>query len=77
MLIREDGDQLIDEHAKNYAANPFVYYGFNKRKNFGRDALEKLAVKKNSEYKVALLYNNLTGERLAVFPGQNQNQQAI
>jgi len=50
--------------AINYPKNPFYYYGYNSKPNFGIDKLEKLAKAKEKEADIITLINNETGVRI-------------
>lgn len=63
-----------DEYAYKYPSNPFVYYGYNKLKENGQQALMRLAASKRSEFKIARIYNNLSGELVLQITGETKNQ---
>ena len=66
-----------DEYASKYPSNPFTYYGFNKLKDNGFNALMKLALEKKSEYKIARIYNNISGEQINQLIGSNTHQNSM
>lgn len=63
-----------DEHAGKYPSNPFVYYSYNKLKENGQQALLKLAASKRMEFKLARIYNNISGEQILQITGETKNQ---
>lgn len=67
-----------DEYASKYPSNPFVYYGYNKLKENGMQALVKLAGSKRSEFKVARIYENKAdGKMVMQITGFTNTQQSI